>query len=403
MIVLSHPTGNPPVRNALQALFDAEMLSCFCTSFALSQESRLLDFPIPLSIKKELLRRTYDLPSSFMRRRSTLELIRLIGQRIPGSQFSSGPIDKVYQSIDRLTAKILKKRHPEGVYAYEDGALNSFLHAQNLGIHKFYELPIVYWKTLHQALKEQIELYPEWEQTMEFSHDSAKKCSRKDKELELADDIICPSDFVLNSIPEKFRSKCSLLPYGALPPSRNNEPHKENRPLRILFAGSMTQRKGLADLFSAVKQLNTKHIELIVMGKLKAPIEFYKKQFPHFTYAPPRSHTRVLKLMRSCDLFCLPSIIEGRALVQLEALSSGLPLIITPNTGGSDLIDEGQTGHLVPPNMPSAIADKIDWLLSHRSSIQSMKEAAWNKAEATSWTRYRALFVQLIRERLKIT
>lgn len=402
MIVLSHPTGNPPVRNALQALFDAEMLSCFCTSFALSKNSKLLDLPIPPSLKKELLRRSYDLPSSFIHSRPTLEIIRLTGQRLLGSRFGSGPIDRVYHTVDRLTAKMVDKQHPKGVYAYEDGALESFLHAKNLGVHKFYELPIVYWKTLHRALKEQIEKYPEWGQTMEFSRDSIEKCARKDHELELADSILCPSEYVLDSIPEKFKEKCSLLPYGAPPPSRNDERHDTKRPLRILFAGSMSQRKGLADLFSAVKQLNTKHIELIVMGKLKAPIEFYKNQSPHFTYAPPRSHARVLKLMRSCDLFCLPSIIEGRALVQLEALSSGLPLIITPNTGGSDLIDEGKTGYLVPPNNPNAIAEKINWLLSHRSSIQSMKESAWNKAEASSWSNYKVLFIKRIRERLQL-
>ena len=43
-------------------------------------------------------------------------------------------------------------------------------------------------------------------------------------------------------------------------------------------------------------------------------------------------------------LWYLPSIVEGRALVQQEALSCGLPIIVTSNAGGEDLIDEGLTG-----------------------------------------------------------
>ena len=399
MIVLSHPTGNPPVRNALQALFEARMLTCFCTSLAFSQNSKINDFPIPEFVKRELSRRTYNLPGNYIRSKPTLEILRLLGQRVLGNRFGSGPIDQVCQTIDKLTAKTLHQTHPKGVYAYEDGALESFYTGGQLNIHRFYELPIIYWKELHRILKEQIEKYPAWEKTMEFTGDSNLKCSRKDKELELADTIICPSIFVKESIPKNLRAKCELIPYGAPPPRRESTTPNSNRPLRILFAGSMTQRKGLADLLQAVKILKTKKLELIIMGKLRAPIEFYKEQFQDFVYEPPRKHDCVLELMRSCDAFCLPSIIEGRALVQLEALSCGLPLIITPNTGGSDLIDEGITGFIVPTNAPEHIAEKIDWLASNRSILKNMREAAWDKAEQNSWQHYRSTFIKTIKEK----
>ena len=50
---------------------------------------------------------------------------------------------------------------------------------------------------------------------------------------------------------------------------------------------------------------------------------------------------------------------EGRALVQQEALSCGLPIIVTPNTGGEDLVEEGVTGHLVPIRNPSKKLQKL--------------------------------------------
>jgi glycosyltransferase involved in cell wall biosynthesis len=92
--------------------------------------------------------------------------------------------------------------------------------------------------------------------------------------------------------------------------------------------------------------------------------------------------------MRSCDVFCLPSIVEGRALVMQEAMSQGLPLIITPNTGGEDLIEEGVTGFLVPIRRADIIAQKISWFADHRSTLSEMSRAAQVKAAQLTWTAY---------------
>ena len=116
----------------------------------------------------------------------------------------------------------------------------------------------------------------------------------------------------------------------------------------------MGQRKGLGDLFNAVKMLNTTNIELVVLGSPLAPLDFYKNEFQHFRYKSIRPNAQVLELMQSCDIFCLPSIVEGRALVMQEAMSQGLPIIITENTGGSDLVLEGRTGFLVPIRSPQS-------------------------------------------------
>ena len=121
----------------------------------------------------------------------------------------------------------------------------------------------------------------------------------------------------------------------------------------------MTQRKGLADLFAAFRLLKRSDVELVVMGSPLASHEFYRSELPDFQYEPPRPHAEVLKLMQSCDVFVLPSIVEGRALVQQEAMACGLPLIVTANAGAEDVIDEGETGFLVPIRSPEVIAERI--------------------------------------------
>ena len=131
------------------------------------------------------------------------------------------------------------------------------------------------------------------------------------------------------------------------------------------------------------------------------PIEFYQKELPEFTYLPNRPHEQVLSLMRSCDVFCLPSIVEGRALVMQEAMSQGLPLIITPNTGGEDLIIEGHTGFLVPIRSAEAIAEKLNWFLENRSKIPAMGRMAQKHATKYSWEGYGSKIVSALSDFLK--
>jgi glycosyltransferase involved in cell wall biosynthesis len=92
--------------------------------------------------------------------------------------------------------------------------------------------------------------------------------------------------------------------------------------------------------------------------------------------------------MQSCDIFCLPSLVEGRALVMQEAMSQGLPIIITPNTGGEDLIISGCTGFLVPIRNPEAIAQKINWFIDNKCRIAKMSKKAKNHALKYSWENY---------------
>ena len=70
-------------------------------------------------------------------------------------------------------------------------------------------------------------------------------------------------------------------------------------------------------------------------------MNFYREQCAGFIHEPPRPHAAVMQLMQTCDVLALPSLVEGRALVQQEAMACGLPLIVTANAGAEDLVEEG--------------------------------------------------------------
>jgi len=220
--------------------------------------------------------------------------------------------------------------------------------------------------------------------------------ARKVRELELADVVIVPSNFVLESLPAKIRAEksCRLVPYGAPPVpemlATNERDGKQDRPLRLLFVGALSQRKGLADVFSALRALGCpQDVELVLLGQPCAPWEFYRGQNVPFTYEAPRANDGVLALMGTCDALVLPSLVEGRAIVQLEALSRGLPVLATPNAGGEDLITPGETGFLVPIRDPAALAEKINWLREHRANFPALRAACRARAKKVSWVAYR--------------
>jgi glycosyltransferase involved in cell wall biosynthesis len=92
--------------------------------------------------------------------------------------------------------------------------------------------------------------------------------------------------------------------------------------------------------------------------------------------------------MNEHDVLVLPSIIEGRALVQQEAMACGLPLIITPNTGGEDLIENEKTGFIVPIRDPRKIAEKIEWFVEAQKMLPDMSRYCRKKAMQYNWSTY---------------
>jgi glycosyltransferase involved in cell wall biosynthesis len=402
-ILFSHPTGNANVRAVARGLVLKDLLYSFHTSIAAFPGNiyhKIGSYP-PLS---EFRRRSFD---SVLQPYTQLypwgELGRALATKLglknvlehERGKFS---VDQNYRAFDRHVASGLGAAAgggATGVYAYEDGALETFTEAKKLGLLCIYDLPIAYWETGRKLMLEEALRLPEWAPTLGGGiKDSAAKLERKRKELELADVVVGPGSFVMNSLPDWAKHKKQIFsPFGSPALDGNTlfnlDLKKDlNRPLRVLFVGSMGQRKGLGDLFAAMHLLNNPNIELVVLGSLMAPITFYKEQYADFSHESGRSHNEVLALMRTCDVFCLPSIVEGRALVMQEAMSQGLPLIITPNTGGEDLIIEGETGFLIPIRSPEAIANKINWFLENRLQIVEMGIKAQEHAAQYTWDNY---------------
>lgn len=387
--LVSHPTGNTFVRALLEQLQSRNLLHTFHTTLASSTPPG----PLPRLLPPLQNHRSYPVPRDKLRLHPFHETLRLACGRFASHERRRRLADRTYERLDHAVARALPRSRPQIVHAYEDGALHTFRAAESCSALRSYELPIAHWRTSRRLLAEEAERHPDWEPTLETTREPEEKLHRKDEELRLADLITCPSPFVLDSIPSEIRKTkpCLLSPFGSPPsdekPARPASDSSDS-PLRVLFVGSMSQRKGLADLFAAFRLLDEQHFRLTVLGAPSLPLSFYRSHFPHFTHLPPMPRPQVLATMREHDVFALPSIVEGRALVQQEALSCGLPLLVTPNAGGSDLVEEGRTGFLVPIRSPDAIAEKLEWFHANRKQLPSIRNACAPKAADYPWSSY---------------
>jgi glycosyltransferase involved in cell wall biosynthesis len=104
------------------------------------------------------------------------------------------------------------------------------------------------------------------------------------------------------------------------------------------------------------------------------------------TYVGQVPRSRVMDEFRRADLFVLPSLCDSFALVHLEAMACGVPVITTPNCGS--VVRDGVDGFIVPIRDAAAIADKVELLLTDRGLRARMGRSARERAKEFTWARY---------------
>jgi alpha-maltose-1-phosphate synthase len=180
-----------------------------------------------------------------------------------------------------------------------------------------------------------------------------------------ADYICVASNFVQNSFLKRGYPAEKLLfcPYPvdleAFTPAP--EPRPADRPFTILHTGGLSLRKGTPYLLEAFRLIRKevpnamlrikRHVRNDVVDILKKNSDLPIEWSDNLDFD---GHVR---RYQTSDLLLFPSIEDGFALVVAEALACGLPVITTPNTGASDLVQSGVNGEIVPIRNARALAD----------------------------------------------
>jgi glycosyltransferase involved in cell wall biosynthesis len=154
------------------------------------------------------------------------------------------------------------------------------------------------------------------------------------------------------------------------------------RPLRVLFLGQVILRKGIQYLIEAAMLLKNEAIHFDIVGSIGISDQAVSSAPSNMTFHGPVSRDRTDEFYRSVDLFVLPTLSDGFALTQLEAMAHGLPVIATPNCG--EVVTDGVDGLIVPGSDSNALAEAFQLLIQDPEKLRSMSAATGAKVEQFS-------------------
>lgn len=168
----------------------------------------------------------------------------------------------------------------------------------------------------------------------------------------------------------------------------------------VLYLGRLNRVKGIEYLLKAFSKVESHHADasLVIAGPCTDPSEASYKEFLQMEadrlgisdrtiFTGALTEQEKLQAYEACSVFVLPSIYEPYGIVLLEAAAHGKPLVASYSDGPASIINDGETGFLVPPTDPVLLADRISELLSNDGLASKLGNAARRMASERTWER----------------
>ena len=181
--------------------------------------------------------------------------------------------------------------------------------------------------------------------------------------VELADVLVCPSEFVRDSLPSEARHKAVVIPFGADPVAALPPRGERSGRVCVLFAGNVNRRKGVPYLLEAWRKaaIPPETAELVMCGRIFTEAsEWVRGAPPGVRFAGFQPD--MAPYFAEADVFVLPSLMEGSAKAVYEAMAYGLPAIVTPHTGS--IVRDGEDGLVVEAADADSLAGALKQLVA---------------------------------------
>ena len=220
---------------------------------------------------------------------------------------------------------------------------------------------------------------------------------------EAADAITVPSTVVKRSFLERgiTAGKVHVLPYGVRLDRFTKTAEPPGDTFEVLFAGQVSVRKGIPYLLQAFAQLKHPAKRLTVVGAVQDPLRPLLARLPTdgVTFTGSLPQAELAQRMSRSHVMVLPSVEEGLALVQAQAMACGCPVIATRATGAEDLFTDGVEGFIVEDRDVTALAARMQELADDAGLRERMSEAAMLRVRKVGgWDEYGAQWERLLHE-----
>lgn len=276
------------------------------------------------------------------------------------------------------------------VVAYEGFALPAFSAAPR-GTCTLLNYPVAHHRQRRLIRDEELALEPDFAASWPgFGDWGPGHEDRLDAEIARADIVLLGSDFAADSFVAAGvpRDKLRVVPYGVdlqlfTPPAK--APPGER--FKVIYAGQLTQRKGISYLLRAWQAFRRDDAELTMVGSIVGDPQVLQRWQPLFTHVPHQTRPQLAQRYRESHVFVLPTLVEGMPLVVLEAMACGLPVIVTAN-GPGGIVRDGIDGFIVAQRDPQAVQEKLELLYRDRERCAAMGRNAAQRALQFSWSAY---------------
>jgi glycosyltransferase involved in cell wall biosynthesis len=170
-----------------------------------------------------------------------------------------------------------------------------------------------------------------------------------------------------------------VVPVAYEPPTIFSYSVRQSRTqLTVLWLGSVNLRKGIPYLIEAAKLLKDEPIRFVIAGPIQISQEALKSAPASMQFLGKVPRVRTAEIYKSADVFVLPTVSDGFAITQIEAMGFGLPVVTTPNCG--EVVTHGHDGLIVPACDSKALAEALLSLVRDPKLVESMSQNALSKA-----------------------
>ncbi|HEY7086549.1 MAG TPA: glycosyltransferase family 4 protein, partial [Tepidisphaeraceae bacterium] len=355
----------------------------------------------PAPLRRLLARRIDGVPASKIRSFPRWALARIL--RRSGAGTSPGSMLRHFarenERFCRLVLEADGLRDADALYAFSSAGLELMREARQRSMWIVMEQIAAPFEHDEPLLAEERQRWPGWEPGGATPDDWQPLASREREEWQLADVILCASEYVRDCVQSLGgpAEKCRIVPYGVDPAhfeARERTTSDEVHPLRALCVATVQLRKGVQYLLRAAQALKQQNVQIRLVGPVSMSRDAVAQLRSALDLAGPVPRSRMCEEYARADLLVLPTLSEGSATVCYEALAAGLPVITTPNAGS--VVRDGVDAFIVPIRDSDAIAARLAQLASDRALLQTMSIDAVERARDFTWERYGQRLIQAV-------
>ena len=195
--------------------------------------------------------------------------------------------------------------------------------------------------------------------------------------------------------------KVHVIPYGVRLDKFRRTVEPEAGGFNVLFAGQVSLRKGIPYLLEAFARVKHPRKRLTIVGAVQDEVRALLPKLPreHVSFIGSIPQAELAKKMSASHLLVLPSVEEGLALVQGQAMACGCPVLATTATGAEDLFTDGVEGFIVADRDVAALTERMQQVADDPTLQQRLSEASLLRVRYLGgWDQYGDAWDRLLHE-----